>query len=287
MRLFYKITIVALTLLLAGACDSWSGFKADDEMIARVGTSYLYRSQLASSMPSGIAAADSVGYSKAFVDKWIVSQLKFEEAEQLFSQSEEDIDRMVEAYRHSLLVRKLDQHVLKNATMSDVAESDIADYYKKHKGDFRIVVPMVKGKILVFADSYRRREQLLKLFTSSNSEHREDFEQLCLKNNFQYHHFEEWVAVSDFLSYLPLTRDAKQEKIVADRKLQQIHHNKMYYYFQITATLNRGDTMPLSMAKENIRQILINRRRSNIVREHEELLLKNAISSGHAVRIEK
>lgn len=52
MRNFLKITIAVALLACVGACNSWSGFKADDEMIARVGTAYLYRSELASSMPS-------------------------------------------------------------------------------------------------------------------------------------------------------------------------------------------------------------------------------------------
>ena len=80
MRIFHHITTLFIALS-AVACNSWSGFKANDEMIARVGTDYLYRSELAASMPSGIAAQDSINYSQAFISKWIVGQLKQQEAE--------------------------------------------------------------------------------------------------------------------------------------------------------------------------------------------------------------
>jgi hypothetical protein len=43
-----------------------------------------------------------------------------------------------------------------------------------------------------------------------------------------------------------------------------------------------GDTMPLEMAKENIKQILISRQRAEVIRRHEERIKNNALSSGHA-----
>ena len=282
MRRFCEISIAVALLLSIAACDSWNGYRADDEVVARVGTDYLYRSALVASIPSGLTAADSVSYSQAFVDRWIIDQLKQQEAEKLFSQSGADIDRMVEQYRRSLLVRRLEQQILASEPSATISQKDIVAYYNAHKGDFRLAVPMVKGEIVAFPDSYRRQESLLKLFGSSKSEQHDDFEQICLKNNFQYHNFAEWVSVSDFLSYLPLTRNAQHDKIVASRKLQQIHHDKVYYYFRITALLEKGDTMPLQMVEENIRQILINRHRAHVVHQHEEMLLKNALSSGHA-----
>ena len=141
---------------------------------------------------------------------------------------------------------------------------------------------MVKGEIFAMDEKFRRREQMLKWFGSSKREHREDFVELCRKNNFLHLQFDEWVSFTDFLSNLPLLRNSKNEDMLSVRKLQRIHHNKNYYYFRITALLEKGDTMPLQMVEENIRQILINRHRANVVHQHEEMLLKNALSSGHA-----
>lgn len=282
MRRFCEILIICLTLIAFEGCNSWSGFKADDEMIARVGTSYLYRSELASSMPSGIAAADSVNYAQAFISKWIVGQLKKQEAEKLFSQSESDIDKLVEEYRRSLLVHRLDRHYLEAEPCAEITDKDIADYYNAHKADFRISLPMVKGEIVAIADNYRRREELLKLFNSSKNEQREDFVESCRKNNILYLQFGEWISFSDFLSNLPLLRTSRHEELLGNRKMQKIHHDKTYYYFRITNALQVGDTMPLDMARENIRQILISRHRADVIHRQEEKIMNNALSSGHA-----
>lgn len=281
MRMFRNIVILTVVLLL-GSCTSWSGYRADDEPIARVGGEYLYNSELATSIPSGLNSTDSASYAQAYATKWVLEKLKQSEAEKVFSQSEEDINTLVEEYRRSLLVRKLDQYYIESEPYAEITDADIAAYYNAHKGDFRITTPMVRGEIIAIADDYRRREQLLKLFNSSKESEQEDFAELCRKNNFLHLQFDEWVSFVDFLGNLPLLRTSGHEDKLDNRKLQTIHHNKTYYYYRITSALKRGDTMPLNMARENIRQILISRERNNALRKHEEQLMKNAISSGHA-----
>ena len=282
MRKIFEIAVCLVALTAVWSCNSWSGFKADDEMVARVGTAYLYRSELAVLMPSGIAAQDSVSYSKAVIEKWIVGQLKQQEAEKLFSNSESDIDRLVEEYRRSLLVHRLDRHYLESEPCLEITDKDIVAYYYAHKSDFRLSQPMVKGEVFAMDEKFRHREQLLKWFNSPKREHREDFVELCRKNNLLHIQFDEWVSFSDYLSNLPLLRTSKHDGLLDNRKLQRIHHNKTYYYFRISSALKVGDTMPLEMAKENIRQILINRHRADVIHRQEERIMNNAISSGHA-----
>ena len=141
---------------------------------------------------------------------------------------------------------------------------------------------MVKGEIVAIAEDFRRREQLVKWFESSKAEHRADFVELCRKNNFLHLQFDEWVSFSDFLSNLPLLRTSKNEEMLSVRTLQRIHHNKNYYYFRITNVLQVGDAMPLEMAEENIRQILISQHRAEVIRRQEERLKRDAFASGYA-----
>ena len=282
MRTKIEISVILFALITFAGCTSWLGFKADDEVVARVGSSYLYRSELASMMPSGIAAADSVSYTEAYISKWIVTQLKQQEAQKLFEQSGSEIDKLVEEYRRSLLVHRLDEHYLEMEPEIEITNDDIVAYYNAHKSDFRISQPMVKGEIVAMDEKYRRREQMLKWFESPKAEHREDFVESCRKENILHLQFEEWVSFSDFLSNLPLLRTSRHDTMLANRKTQKINHNGMYYYFRITNVLKVGDTMPLNMAKDNICQILVSRHRAAVIRRHEEQIMNSALSSGHA-----
>ena len=281
MKHLFNITL-CVALFAAVSCVPRFDSTSEDPVVARVGDNYMRASDLRKALPSGITGADSASYADAYVSKWMVSQLKLHEAESLFSSSQEDIDRLVEEYRRSLFMRKIDQYYLDAELDENITDAEIATYYNAHKGDFRVASPMVKGAIVVVRDDYRRRDQLLKMMTSKSEEQRQNFEQLCLKNNFQLLKFEEWIDFSEFVGNLPLTHSSRHESLLSKRDLQRIHSNKSYYCFVITDALRVGDTMPLYMVRENIRRILINRRCADIVRRHEEQLMQSALSSGHA-----
>ncbi|MDE5851937.1 MAG: hypothetical protein K2H25_04010, partial [Alistipes sp.] len=77
--------------------------------MAEVGSSKLRVPDVQSAVPAGVKGADSMAFVRVFVDRWVRKQLKLQEAEVLFSASEADIDRQVEEYRQTLLIRKLEQ----------------------------------------------------------------------------------------------------------------------------------------------------------------------------------
>lgn len=277
-----RIAIIVSMLIVCASCSSRRGFKADDEEVARVGSSYLYRSELAAMMPSGVAAADSVNCSDAIISKWMVAQLKQQEAERLFEESSRDIEKLVEEYRRSLLVHRLDRHYLEEEPCGEISDEDIVAYYNAHKADFRVKQPMVKGEIVAMGEHYRRRGVMTEWFKSSSEERRKDFEESCRKDKIPYHKFDEWVLFSDFLGNLPLLRNENHDAMLSDRNIRQIHYDRIYYYYRITAALNVGDTMPLEMAKESIRQILTSSHNADVIRRHEEKMKREALSSGEA-----
>lgn len=282
MRVFYQISIALMSLLLIWGCNSMLGQKSEDEVIANVGSASLVRSELAAAMPSGVVAEDSIAYAERYITKWIVEQLKQREAEKLFSESEDDIEKMVEEYRRSLLVHRLDRHYLEAEPCGEINDEDMMTYYKENKSNFRLSEPMVKGEIVAIGEDFRRREQMIKWFDAPQGEHRADFEELCRKNNFTHLQFEEWTPFAEFLSNLPLLRTSRHESLLGRRGVQTIHYDKTYFYFRITDVLKEGDTTPFGMAKEGIRQILINRHQAEVVRRQEEQMLKSALTSGYA-----
>ena len=282
MRTKFQITALISVLLVSVGCSSHRGFRADDEAVARVGSAYFYRSELAALMPEGVAAADSVNCSNAIISKWVVAQLKQAEAEMLFESSSNDIDKLVEEYRRSLLVQRLDRHYIDKEPCGEISQQKIADYYASHKADFKVKQPMVKGEIIALGENYRRRKQLAEWFSSATGEKRKDFEEICRKDKVTHLKFEEWVLFSDYLSNLPLLRNANHDSMLGNRSTQQIHYNKTYYYYRITSVLNVGDTMPLELAADNIREILAKSHNAEVLRRHEVEIEKRALSAGEA-----
>ncbi len=276
---FLNYIYVGVALLALTSCHEASTLFRYDT-VAKVGRNTLSTAEVVSAVPKGLTGSDSLSYVDSFVNKWVIRQLKLQEAELIFSSSEADIDRMVEEYRQSLLIRKIEQYYLDKDVDFQITDADIENYYNSHKNEFRLSSAVVKGYVVAVPEKYRRRDWLLQMMRSDKPAKFAEFEQVCLKSNFRLVKYDEWVDYAEFLANLPLLRTSSHEKLLSERGVQQIRHNVAYYYFRITDMLKAGEPMPLFMAKDKIVRILTNRRHGEIIKLNENRILNNADENG-------
>lgn len=282
-RLIHILTLVAL--LVAVSCRELPDYLVGEDTIARVGRDELTIHDVAEAMPSNLQGDDSLTFVKQYVDKWIVRQLKVEEADRLFSGSEKDIERMVEDYRESLLNSRVDQYYVDQQSGGEFTEEDIAEYYNTHKSDFTLDRTLVKGRIVAFSDTYRQakrlKEQMQKAATSATDD--KTFADTCEKNGFQLiDNRSGWINFADFLANLPTTRTQDYEPLLDKMGIQEMEANGMRYYFDFTSVCRKGNVAPLEVVSDNIRRILVTQRRSAIIKSHEEAIVDQAEQQGHA-----
>lgn len=281
--------LLLVALLGMTSCRELPDYLVGDDTIARVGRNELTLADMADVMPSNLQGEDSVVYVKQYVDKWIVRQLKVEEADRLFSGSEKDIEKLVEDYRQSLLTGKVDQYYVDEQMGGDFTDEDIAEYYNTHKSDFTLDRTLVKGRIVCFPASYRQSKKLMEQMRKAATSQGDDktFSEVCQKNGFLVvDNRSEWVNFADFLANLPTTRTQEYDHLLDKLGVQEMKANDLRYYFDFTSVCRKGNVAPLEVVSENIRRILVTQRRSEIIKAHEESIVKNAIDEGH-VRIYK
>lgn len=283
-----KILLLA-ALLPVVSCRELPDYLVGDDTIARVGRNELSINEISEIMPANLKGEDSVTYVRQYVDRWIVRQLKVEEADRLFSTSEREIERLVEEYRQTLLSSRVDQHYVSAQTTAEVTDEDVAEYYNTHKSDFLLDRTLVKGRILCYDDSYRQSKRLLEQMRKASTSQTEDktFSDMCEKNGFLLiDNRSEWINFVDFLTNLPTTRTQDYEPLLDKMGIQQMEANGLRYLFDFTSVCRKGDVAPLEVVAENIRRILTTQRRSEIVKSHEEAIRSQAEAEGH-VRVYK
>ena len=270
MNLRAKITVAVGALLLVG-CRELPRYFTSDETVARAGDRELRMRDLSSVVPQGLSGEDSAAFMSKYIDRWVVKQLKLKEAEELFSSSADDIDRMVEEYRQALLIRKLDQYYVDRSIDTVFTDDEIAAYYRS----------IVKGRIVRFDLGYRQAAKLKTAMASSSEAQQRDFRDICTKNDFQVSDFrEQWIDFPEFLSYLPTLRSQNYDSVLGTTAVQEMRDGHSRYYFQILEVRREGEPIPLERLRPTIRRILFNRRQSEIIRRHEEELDAQAREDG-------
>lgn len=284
MRQLLKISVFVM-LLGAVSCRELPDYLMGDDVIARVGGELLTVQDISAVVPSNLKGNDSLSFVKQYTDKWLVRQLKVNEADELFSGTEKDIEKLVEDYRQTLLTSKVDQYYIDQQMSDDVSQEDITEYYNTHKSQFLLDRTLVKGRILRFDATYRQstklKTQMQKAATSQNDD--KAFSDLCAKNNFLLiDNRSEWVNFADFLSNLPIPQSQNNEPLLDKMGVQELKIGSDRYYFDFTSVCRKGNVAPLEIVSDNIRRILITQRRSQIIKSHEEQILKSALEDGDA-----
>ncbi len=276
-----KIVFALGLLVLLTACQELPRYFSADEVVAKAADRELRRRDVEAVVPQGVTGADSAAFMDLYVDRWIKRCLKVAEAEQMFSEAEDDIDRMVEEYREALLIRKLEQHYVDRKIDTVFTAEEIEAYYAEHKADFKLDHAIVKGRIVRIPKLYRQAAQLKSLMGSTNDDKQKDFHDLCVKNNFEVNDLcGQWIDFSEFLSLLPTLRSESYEKLLVTPGVQEMEGREARFYFQITAVQRAGEPIPLERVESMIRRILFNRRQSEIIREHEQELYDLGVAEG-------
>lgn len=281
LRIFLRYTTVAAAVALSlAACQELPNYFAGDTALARVGRTELDRREAVSVVPAGVSGEDSVAFVNLYIDRWIRKQLKLREAEEMFSESAEDIDRQVEEYRQALLIRKLDRYYVEHGIDTVITDAEIKAYYDAHRADFRLDRTLVKGCVVCFDEGSRQAKRLLELMGSPSSERQQDFRDLCAKNNFELSDFTTtWVDYPEFLNCLPTLRSQNYDAALDVRRVQQMRDGRHHYYYRIDAVLRKGDPSPLERVRSDIRRILFNQRQNEVIREHEQALYDAAAAN--------
>lgn len=253
-----------------------------DKVVAKVGKKRLRISEVTATIPAGTPSEDSLRMLENYIEQWARRELKLQEAERVIgSVAVEEVNRMVEEYRYSLLGYRLDQNYLDKKVDTLLSDSVVTAYWEQHKADFALDRTVVKGRIVRVPNSYRQAVKLLSLMRSPSEDRQQDFISTCEKNNFETHFFEEeWVDFSEFLSYLPVRRDRSYDYMLDSREVREMADADNHYFVQITDCLRAGSDAPFDRVDDAVRRIIFNRRRNQVIKEYEDSLYNASLLDG-------
>ena len=252
-------------------------FTTERIVVASVGERKLFSSDIKDLFTKNMTPEDSIAIMESYANMWVKNQLKLERAELMFSDNQDDIDKMVREYRNSLLNYKLDQHYIEKVINDTITDSDIKKYYKLNSKEFRLDNVIVKGRVVKVPESYRQYEKLQELMNSSNAEKQQDFLDICNKNNFQLVTFDTWIYYDKFLVSLPTSEGDNYVQLQTKTGVQFMADESYKYLFNIYEKRLKGDISPIELTKDKIRKIILNQRRVDIIKSYENSLYTKAM----------
>lgn len=266
-----RITIVILVAIIMSHCDS-NIQPEKGERIAKVYGYSLYESDLAGLIPPGTPIKDSTFLAANYIDSWVRKRLLIYQAEQNLTPRQQDFTKKLEEYRNSLLIYAYETELIHQKLDTIVEESEIENYYLRNKSSFQLRHNMVKVVYVVLPQESKEKVRLRKLLNSTENIPSMTIEELARQHANSYFIGDEtWVRFDDLLAQVPI-ETYNQELFLQNNRYIEFDDKPFTYLIRFKDFIISESISPLEIEAENIRSIIINKRKQELLRKlHEEL----------------
>lgn len=262
--------VLLMTAFFIGCAPSADSSRG--EVVARVYDKYLYHADLSGVVPAEINEKDSIALVRNYIDNWIRKQLLIRQAERNLTPKQKDFSQKLNEYQNSLLTYAYESELIKQKLDTVVSENEIAAYYLQNRGSFQLRYNIVKAVYVVVNENSKELKRFRSLLSDKDTIKSATIDLLARQHAVSYYIGDEtWVRFDDLLLQVPI-ETFNQELFLKNNSYLEIKDKPFIYLIRIKDYMISESSSPLEMETENIRNIIINKRKQAFLRSmHEEL----------------
>ena len=272
-----RLLIVSVIIVfMMPACSNQQ--KEEQIPIARVFDKYLYEDDVEGLVADDKSPEDSISMIKSYIDNWVREELILAQAQyNLPEEQEAEIDNEVNEYRSSRIVYAYERELIRQKLDTLISEDEIQVYYDANKKNFELKDYIVRGNYVKLEKNVPKKDQAISWFIDGGEELFAELKDYC----FQYAS----TFILDTAQWIYFKELRKQSGIEALnieyflKENQQLQFEDEYYLhlLRIDEYLMKDSISPLALEKENIRNILLNQRKLDLVKTMHNQIYKNAL----------
>jgi hypothetical protein len=253
---------------------------AAQQPVARVYESYLYTSDIAPIAQQSTSKADSAQKVQLFIQSWINQQLMIAEAESRLTLDRSEIDQKLRQYKYDLLVHELHKQHLLETVKEEVKEEEIVAYYTENKKNFELKNTIAKVHFLKIPLSSPRLARVEKLFADTDERARKELLTYCSRYADAYSFDDSiWVDFEELITPTAFQSIKNPVSYLKSTKIDKATDDSFIYFLRILEYRITDENAPLEFVKEQIRKILLNKRKLTAIKELEERIYNRAKES--------
>ncbi len=251
-----------------------------EKPLATVYNASLFKRDIIDLIPRGLSKVDSVLIVKSIINNWAIQQLFKKKAEENLSKQEnESYARLVQDYKQSLLVNGYKERLVQQQLDTVIFDEEVEKYYNDNKANFRLNEELIKIKYLHFGKELLDQKKITKQFKSTKYE-----DLISLENqelNFKAINLNDstWIRVEDVLLKIPKFREDSREILLKKTKFIQKEDSLGLYLVAVKNVLKRNDIAPLNYITPTIKQMILHKRKLELIRDIEKTLINDAIQN--------
>ena len=271
--------------LLIGICSclvSCDFFKKTDdrEPIARVNDVFLYKEDVADLVPEGASEADSLVIVNAYINRWARQLLLMDGALlNLPEGQQEEFSKLIEQYKNDLYTKAYLEGLVKKNIDTVVNKEEAEVFYEANKESFKLNDDLLQLRYIslplnpIDLDTIRNR---FKRFEPKDQRYLDSislqFKSYSLNDSL-------WVKFNQVVDKVPVVTQESKNQLLKKSNFLQLKDSLNLYLMQVNDIRLQNDYAPLEYVNTSIKQIVINKRKLELIKQLENDISKDAIKN--------
>lgn len=272
-RLYITFVLLCAAFLLSH-CGYFASDK-DEKPLARVDDEYLYLSDISDIFRNYSSEQDSIALLNNYINTWIQNKLILKTAEKNLTDEQMNFEKQLAEYRNSLIIYAYESELIKQNLNTEITEQAIEKYYTDNQDNFLLKDNIVR---VIYVKTPLKTTNLSKIKSLYKSEDEEDLlrlRDLCEREAINYFIDDVWLVFNDLLKEIPI-KTYNQEQFLKTNKYVEMQDSLFNYFLNVRSFKIKESVSPLSMERENIKNILINTQKVELVKKAHEDIYQDA-----------
>lgn len=274
-----SIFLLIFPVIVMSGCKLFSS-KTNGQIVAECYGQYLYQEDLEGIVLPGTTANDSLDVTKQFITNWIMQQIMLHQAEKNLAEPQKDFKDQIEAYRNSLIIYAYESELIRQKLDTTITMAQIEEFYNSNQNDFQLRENIVKVCYVKIPEASNKPDLVKKVTKLLKSEDADDLDklfELCQKSMLIcFTDDESWIRFDELLKEIPINTD-DQGAFLRERKFYETSDSMYVYLVNFKDYKTKEGVSPLSFEVENIRNLILNRRKIELMDRMQQEVFQEAL----------
>jgi hypothetical protein len=269
-------------LLLTSLVVSCDFFKETDDRIpvARVDGVYLYQEDIEGLVAQGTTTNDSLQIINSFMNRWATQQLLLDGAERNLSEGKQtDFNKLVDQYKKDLYTKAYLEALVKKSIDTSVSTAQAQAVYEANQETFKLNEELVKFRYITILKNAINEDDIKKRFKRFDSEDKRFLDSISVQFKSYSLNDSIWIKASQITEKIKVLNSENKKELLKKSNFVQLKDSLDLYLMQIEDVLFQNDLAPLEYVKPTVKQIVINKRKLELIKQLEKDITKDAIKN--------
>lgn len=187
------------------------------------------------------------------------------------------VEAQLEEYRTSLISYIYESEWINQRLDTNVTEKEISDYYNANSQNFELKNNILKVVYVKVPREAPKLDKLRNWFRSSSEKDKRLLADYCYQFATDFRFDEEnWIIFDELIKSVPIRTYDKEHFLRNNRELE-VTDSSSVYLIRIIDFKIKESLSPLAFEKENIKALILNKRKLELIRDMEKKSIEKAI----------